>query len=812
MNLIRAVSLFALFCVLPIQADYIYEANQNIFDLTNQTGTTNMASGDDQVSNAFNLDFTFTFYGEDFTSARMATNGCLHFKSTGSYCNDYTPDPLPEITYTLYPFWTDLIRDNGSKVLAKNFTDKTVFGWYDLREYNRSNTDNSFEVILWNSNDTFEFRYGGLNIINHDVLIGEQGTSSELYTYYYHDQCGKGTTNSSSCVSQTWNASTMNTTLENGGSLYGLGSGNALDCSNPLNNSACVGYDAAYLTQQCGLDSLHSTSCPLYWEAYDDLQCDLDSQYGPFCAGYTQEESVAYYVEDEFDYGYEEDEQYGYEEYDNTYYDDDPYNNMEFTDEEWYEIDVEEFGQEQVDEWYGTEVSFSDDGMVEWDSTEYESYDDIDIVMEEYDEQLRLEEEMLYEEEYFETLDHFENDLPLFEDEYIDIFALNEDPYELDIYETSFSEPLMFEEFERQELIHEEEHEEPVEFLEFETLEELEEWFEEEVEMEEEYLEEEVFEEEIELVEEEIQEEEIEEVIEETEEVRVAEEEKSGISKEMQLNVVANTIQTATNSVSGTTAGTSIHATGNTKASGGSVAGNTTATAVTSSVTGGQSMSNSPSISAQVVSSVMQTQQVLNTMSVDNTAVGNTMSTQNTAVGNTDSGSNVAVGSDTTNTTETTDNSSVASNTSGDNNTAMGNTSGAQNVAVGNTDSVSNVAVGSVQAEITIAIAEVSTASEADNVADKIIADNIKQQQEQLEEKQQETGEYADSSTLIAFMGFVPGFSDYRQVEMPRALTWYEPEEIYTGVMMPDNTQAFYSMYGDSLNSLNKMKQLQPNL
>ena len=77
-----------------------------------------MASGDDQVSGAFNLDFTFTFYGEDFTTARMATNGCLHFGSSGSYCNDYTPDPLPEITYTLYPFWTDLIRDNGSKVLA----------------------------------------------------------------------------------------------------------------------------------------------------------------------------------------------------------------------------------------------------------------------------------------------------------------------------------------------------------------------------------------------------------------------------------------------------------------------------------------------------------------------------------------------------------------------------------------------------------------------------------------------------------------------------------------------------------------------
>ena len=135
MNLIRAVSVGLLLFASSINANYIYEANQSLIDLRNETDATNMAAGDDQVSNPFDLGFTFTFYGEDFTTARMATNGCLHFGSSGSYCNDYTPDPLPEITYTLYPFWTDLIRDNGSKVLAKNFTDKSVFGWYDLREY-----------------------------------------------------------------------------------------------------------------------------------------------------------------------------------------------------------------------------------------------------------------------------------------------------------------------------------------------------------------------------------------------------------------------------------------------------------------------------------------------------------------------------------------------------------------------------------------------------------------------------------------------------------------------------------------------------
>ena len=47
---------------------------------------------------------------------------------------------------------------------------------------------------------------------------------------------------------------------------------------------------------------------------------------------------------------------------------------------------------------------------------------------------------------------------------------------------------------------------------------------------------------------------------------------------------------------------------------------------------------------------------------------------------------------------------------------------------------------------------------------------------------------------------------------MPKASAWYEPEEIYTTDSIPYNTQAFYNMYGDSLNGLNALKKLQPNL
>ena len=767
MSLIRAVSLVFVLFIPTLNAGYIYEANQSLIDLkTNYIATSNnMAVGDDQVSSAFNLDFTFTFYGEDFTSARMATNGCLHFKTSGSYCNDYTPDPLAgQHTYTLYPFWTDLIRDNGSKVLARNFTDKTVFGWYNLREYNRGNTDNSFEVILWKSDDSFEFRYGGLNIINHDVLIGESGSSDESYTYLYHDECSTGSTNvAGTCVNTNWNSTSFNTLLESGGSLYGVGSGNGLDCSNPLNDTACTGYQAAFLNQQCDLDGLYSTQCPNYWDDLFDYECSLDSQYSPTCAGYMVETFVedAYYQEDMFGYDDYEDDQYGYY---------DP-----FEEEDYY------FEEEPI---YIAELQ------------------GIEI----YEEELYFEETLFFEEEYFDPFIE-EFDL-IVEEELIPLSYIEEETYIQHIYEelipieetfvVNYDLPrldnVLLDYFEYEEHIEEYIEEEVIEYLEFETIEEIEEWIEqEEVE---EILEElavlsdaedgEL--ENTETVEEEIQDRE--EVI----ELVVGEsEEKKSNKRAEQLNVVANTIRAATNSVSGTTSGTSGQATGTSMSSGGSYASsvasggvsNPTSTAVASSASGGGiSTSNSPSISAQVASSAMQTQQVLSSFNADS-GVASTMGTQNTAVGEVSGTQNTSMGSTTTTTTETNTGNSVASNTSG------GNAGVGDTIVDGNT-SVSQ--------------------SEADVIADQIVAQNIEDQQEQLEQQQQETGEYADESQLIAYMGFVQGFSGYTQVELPELAVWYEPEDIYANANIPDNNVAFAQMYGKNLNEINNLINMQPNL
>ena len=761
MSLIRAISLSIFLFVPTLNAGYIYEADQALIDLTNQTGTTNMGVGDDQVSSAFNLDFTFTFYGEDFTSARMATNGCLHFGSTGGYCNDYTPDPLPEITYTLYPFWTDLIRDNGSKVLAKNFTDKSVFGWYNLREYNRSNTDNSFEVILWKADDSFEYRYGGLNIINHDVLIGEQGAADELYTYLFYDQCGKGTTNvSGTCVNATWNNSSFNTLLENGGSLYGVGSGNALDCSNPLNNTACSGYAAAYLTQQCDLDGLYSTQCPNYWDDLFDYECSYDSQYSPACPGYMVETFVedTYYQDDMFGYEDYQDDQYGYVD---SYYEEDFFFEEEFVyTAELQGIEEDYYFEETL---YYEEILFFEEEYLDPFTEEF------DLIPEELIPLSYIEEELYIEEIYEEIL-------------------LAEEYYETN-YALPVLEDILLEHFEHEEHIEEYFDEEPIEFLEFETIEELEEWIEEETE--------EVLEEladlsdvedgdleDSETVEEEVQDRE------ETVELVVTEnEEKKDNKRAEQLNIVANTIRAASNSVSGTTAGTSAHSTGNSVASGG-IAASSQSSVVSSSVSGGTiSIDSSPSISAQVASSAQQTQQILS-MSVSDVSSSSGVGTTDTSMSTADQGQG------------TTD--STASNTAGGQSALV-------ETAVVEVQQNDNQ-MQDVQSQIDTAISGGMSESEADQVASQIVAQNIENQKEEMEQEQQETGEYADSSALIAYMGYVPGFNAYSQVTLDDASNWYEPKAIYGNVSIPDNSSAFVGLYGQSLTGMKDLMDMQPNL
>ena len=747
----KRVLFYAIACLFSFNvfSQYTYEANQDLYQL--QTNANNFNGElayevvDDGISPAIDLSFNFTFYGNTFSQARMATNGCLHFGSSGSYCNDYTPDPIDgQHTYTIYPFWTDLIRDNNSRMKSWGDSSKMIFGWYDMREYNRA-SDNSFEIILWNNN-SFDIRYGALDIINHDVLIGEIGSKKEnSYTYYYHDECNTGTTNGASCYNYDWNNSDKNTNLENGGSLYGSGSGNGVDCSNPLNDSSCSGYADAYQTQQCNITDLYSQSCPNYWDAYDDQQCADDPQYAPFCQGYRQEESVAFFDDEQVDYGFiDEQDQFATGIFIEEHHDDNQGFEDQFTVIEIFEDEMfppfEDFGDNPND-YFAEPV------------TE-------DIVI-------------FYEPDPLPFIDEF-------------------GPHHEDNFQ--HQDEILLDEFLFQETFLVEDYSEPETFIEFNNIDELEEWFEEETnerfeerpeeefvledEPEEEFLEE-IFEEE--AVEEIF--EEIEERQEIMEEERIAEREEEAREKTLEevteefaavesdtptgknrlmtvaLNVVRAGVQTASNSYSQASGGSQSNSTSSYSSS-----GNTSTRSSTAS-SGGISTSSSPSASDQFASATQQTNQVLS-MGSD---VG--------------SSSNMSM--------------SITPLPTFDNAASM---------------VVADVQVQNVQGEIDTASSGTMTASEADQIADKIIAANIEAQQEEIEEEQQETGKYGDESKLIALIGYVPSFNAYTETSVPNAATWYSSSDIYTSATLDNNTSAFYGLVNDNLKGLGQIISDQPNM
>ena len=682
----------------------VYSPDKPIWDLRNFSGATDMSAQDDGTSQGFDLGFEFKFFGETFDKAYMASNGCLILGQLAignnweKNCTQYEPSEAPNTNYTMYPFWTDLIMGGNSSMLAQQFDDKVIFGWYEMLEYYREDSKNTFEMWLY-PNNSYEARYSELDIKDHDVFIGIQGNENERETYYFHDKCFTGQVNSKECVSQDWNDTAINFDLENNGSIL---VGEAQDCSDPL----------------------VSNICPGYWDAYDDLQCNLDSQYGPFCLGYKQEESVAYFQEEEqFDYGYEE-EQFGYEEDQFGY--EDPFAFEEYT----FEQDQSTF--EEPEYTYEEEIIF---------------------------------EQMFPQEEYRETFEPMP-DMTMREEE---IFMPVDD--------------LMIEEFIFQETFLVEDYSEPDTFIELETIEELEEWFEEETRIEEELANleepeeefmEEIFEEEFvedifDNIEEQMAEAEIEEQLEReeapeefeenfVEEFQVAEREeatgKSSITRELALSVISSAVTTAQNSISGTTSGTTIHATG----------GTTGASSSTSSGSGGGiSTSSSPSISDQIASASVQTNQLLD-MSF-NANVDTSVSSMDAEI------------------------DSVSTSLSVDTTTTQ-----------------------SIQNDIDVSASTGSTASEADQVADKILAQNIQAAQEDVQTQQEETGEYGAEDTIIAYMGFVPDFNNYRLATMPQKEFWYEPKSIYTNNTISDNNVAFYGLAGQSIRTLTELKQLQPSL
>ena len=71
------------------------------------------------------------------------------------------------------------------------------------------------------------------------------------------------------------------------------------------------------------------------------------------------------------------------------------------------------------------------------------------------------------------------------------------------------------------------------------------------------------------------------------------------------------------------------------------------------------------------------------------------------------------------------------------------------------------------QSQIDVSVSTDASATETEQTVANVIAQNLQAAQDDVEAKQEETGEYGSENTIIAYMGFVPNFNNYRLVHCP---------------------------------------------
>jgi hypothetical protein len=223
---------------------------QNLYNNPNATSVGSQLGDDENVH--VPLDFSFPYWGRNFTESWMHSNGVLSFQNpniTGNFCcagQDLKSATNSQYNYAIFPLWTDLIVRSGNAYYMGTPTSMT-YGWYGTSEYGNSNNTNTFEVKI-DSSGGLDLRWSGALITMQPNTIGFTGNLSKGEYFQAHNA-------SSLTINTATQLTAASTTVD--------------PCiANPLYSTTCPGYKEAYLQQQCNLDQLFSPSCPGYGIAY----------------------------------------------------------------------------------------------------------------------------------------------------------------------------------------------------------------------------------------------------------------------------------------------------------------------------------------------------------------------------------------------------------------------------------------------------------------------------------------------------------------------------------------------------------------
>ncbi len=157
----------------------------------NAIGTA-LSLSDDDISSDLPLGFTFNFYGTDFTTVKVCSNGFMSFTSTSSpYINDPIPDAAAP-NNMIAPYWDDLNPSSGGTVYyyADVENNRFIVEWDAVVHYGTSDPQ-TFQVIL-NDDQSMVFQYATTNgqagsTVGIENAGGTDGLEIVFNAAYIHD-------------------------------------------------------------------------------------------------------------------------------------------------------------------------------------------------------------------------------------------------------------------------------------------------------------------------------------------------------------------------------------------------------------------------------------------------------------------------------------------------------------------------------------------------------------------------------------------------------------------------------------------------
>ena len=171
-------------------------------DLSSGPGSLISGLNTDDAEATVSLPFTFSYYGNAYTSVRVADNGGLSFNTSASI--SYTNACYPTSTSSSYPdlavYWDDLVSSN--KVYSYNDTagGRFIISWEDVAHFSGAGAA-SFQVHLYPSG-LIEYHYA-------DVYFGSSSyNNGASATVGIQDQTG-GTQAAGNALSVICNSSTV---------------------------------------------------------------------------------------------------------------------------------------------------------------------------------------------------------------------------------------------------------------------------------------------------------------------------------------------------------------------------------------------------------------------------------------------------------------------------------------------------------------------------------------------------------------------------------------------------------------------------